>query len=410
MGYGAHVDSTEGGEDAPAICTAAVADTDSEDAGRFDNLFMSISSAGRTFYAEERPDQHRIKSVVARRARYVREMYSDWTDNMVDIALGVVLMSTTREANVQEQVHFLYLALGGSYLRSHRGQTFLYEDGAFHLFNGVVPEYMVSRCKEYAECVEGGIWRIGKRGDTSRSESDIFAAMDRAYRSICAPGGGAGVGVDVLSVDVGGEKRGVKRERPWLDAEKGTSASPLSDISDKTVAQELILLTLDMWRTKESKASSASWTDTEALNCQDMIRKIMDQVVKGAIIPYYAEYLDERKDASLGFCLIDACFLYSEEAPRAIGSGLLKQVKKDHSNNIYMHIERRITDPLAETALARMKLFLDQTFYRNKRALGCTMAALSLCFMGRNVGRAFWSIGTGGVGQSLFTSLINSAF
>ena len=38
------------------------------------------------------------------------------------------------------------------------------------------------------------------------------------------------------------------------------------------------------------------------------------------------------------------------------------------------------------------------------------MAALSLCFAGRNVGRDFWSIGAGGVGQSLFTSLINNAF
>ena len=38
------------------------------------------------------------------------------------------------------------------------------------------------------------------------------------------------------------------------------------------------------------------------------------------------------------------------------------------------------------------------------------MGAMSLSFLGLNVGRAFWSIGAGGVGKSLFTSLINNAF
>ena len=73
---------------------------------------------------------------------------------MVDIALGVVLMSTTRGANVKERAHFLYLALGGSYIRPRRGKTSLYEGGAFRLFNRVAKEYMISRCKEYDECAE----------------------------------------------------------------------------------------------------------------------------------------------------------------------------------------------------------------------------------------------------------------
>ena len=108
-------------------------------------------------------------------------------------------------------------------------------------------------------------------------------------------------GVNALSVNVGGEKRGVKRERPWVNAETGTSAFDRSVISEKTVVGELILPTLDMWREKESKAASTSWTDTDALNCHDMIRQIMEQVAKGAIIPYYDEYLGERKGAEWGF-------------------------------------------------------------------------------------------------------------
>ena len=101
MVYGAQVDSAGKKEDPSASSMAMAADTDSGDAGRFDNRSVSISSAGRKFYAGEQPGQHRIKSVVARRARYVRRLYIDWGDNMVDIPLGGVLMSTTREESAQ---------------------------------------------------------------------------------------------------------------------------------------------------------------------------------------------------------------------------------------------------------------------------------------------------------------------
>ena len=56
-----------------------------------------------------------------------------------------------------------------------------------------------------------------------------------------------------------------------------------------------------MWRTKEPMAAPTSWADTDALNCHDMRREIMGQVVKEAIIPYYAAYMGERKDAAFGF-------------------------------------------------------------------------------------------------------------
>ena len=389
-------------------------DDDGEYSGCMGNLSKSIPSASRKFVAGERPDQHRTKSVAGRRMQYVREVYGHWADNLASIALGVVLMSTTREATVQEQVHFLYLALGGNFLRSHSGQTYIYEDGAFHLFNGVAPEYMISRCKEFAESVEGGILRIGKRGGTSRSEADIFAALDRAYKSISAPESVCGESPLLRSAsfdNIDGERRGVKRKtRPWLEVDTANAPSLGGPINEAKVAEELILLTLDIWRAKESKIQSSSWANTEALNCQEMIRKIMEQVIKGAIIPYYAEYLDEWKEAALGFCLVDACFAHSNDASRALGRDMLRQVKKSPKNNIYMHIERRITDHLADTALARLELFLIRTFYRNERALECTMSALTLCFLGYNVDRAFWSIGGGGVGQSLFTSLVNNAF
>ena len=52
-------------------------------------------------------------------------------------------------------------------------------------------------------------------------------------------------------------------------------------------------------------------------------------------------------------------------------------------------------------------MFIEQTFHNNQAALACTFAALSLALSGENIDRVFWSIGPGGVGQSLYSYLIH---
>ena len=112
--------------------------------------------------SEIQPDSDLTWSVIARRSRYVKENFPSRSADLARIALGVVLMSVTREITAQDLVHFLHLAQGGAYLRSHAGQTFLYENGAFRLFNGVMPESVIQRCKEYSAYVEGCLWCIEK--------------------------------------------------------------------------------------------------------------------------------------------------------------------------------------------------------------------------------------------------------
>ena len=238
--------------------------------------------------------------------------------------------------------------------------------------------------------------------------------MDRGYKSISASDSGDGVGnVSGPSVTIDGEWRGVKRKRSWMNAEPGDVPVAGACINEKKVGGELILPALDMRRTKESEIPATSRGNADALNSMETIREIMDNVVKEAIIPYYAEYLGERGNAALCFYLADARFLYSADAPRADGADVpdvLQQVRKIHKANTYMHIKRRITDSIADTALVRMKPPADRTFYRNKRPLERTMSAMPLCFLWHNAGRSSWSIGTCGVGDSLFTSLINNDF
>ena len=86
---------------------------------------------------------------------FVAENYPALSGELARVALGVSLMSLMREINAQDLVHFLHLAQENMYLRPHTGQTYLYENGAFMRFNGVMPGSVLQRCNEYASYVEG---------------------------------------------------------------------------------------------------------------------------------------------------------------------------------------------------------------------------------------------------------------
>ena len=100
------------------------------------------------------PDADLTRIVVDRRMQYVTTHYASWSEGISRVALGVVLMSATKEITTRDMVHFLHLAQGNSYLRSREGQTYLFDYGALRLFSGVVPESALQRCAEFAPYVE----------------------------------------------------------------------------------------------------------------------------------------------------------------------------------------------------------------------------------------------------------------
>ena len=65
---------------------------------------------------------------------------------------------------------------------------------------------------------------------------------------------------------------------------------------------------------------------------------------------------------------------------------------------------------VAEQDTLRVMKFLASTDWNNEAALKCQLAAMILALCGRNVERAFWTQGPGGVGQSLNTDLIANTF
>ena len=121
-------------------------------------------------------------------------------------------MSTAKEINVQGVVHFLRLAQGVNAMRSRDGNTYLYENGAFRLFRGVIRGSTITRCAEFSSYVEGSPWCI-EQTCKSRSELDIYTALGNLFLYLMAAENRCADEVGcVESAIAGGQPRGGKNE------------------------------------------------------------------------------------------------------------------------------------------------------------------------------------------------------
>ena len=162
-------------------------------------------------------------------------------------------MSTTRDINMQEMAHCAQLSPGGSHIRYHGGQPFLYENGAFRLFSGVMPASVLQHCREYAEIGAGCQRRLGM-GPVPREEAEIPSGRDSVARSITnespidAPAELAASGVGVYEAP-----RGIKRMRHLLFPPDGECADLPLDLDETGVIYAPIELSLDMWRGEKGR-------------------------------------------------------------------------------------------------------------------------------------------------------------
>ena len=90
-----------------------------------------------------------------------------------------------------------------------------------------------------------------------------------------------------------------------------------------------------------------------------------------------------------------------------MGAGCKKYDRKRLT--IYVYIYHALKDTARSSCRGSAIRFLAPTFWNNSEALRCANAGISLAIMSYNLGRSFWTIGTGGVGQSTFTNLIDAS-
>ena len=119
--------------------------------------------------------------------------------------------------------------------------------------------------------------------------------------------------------------------------------------------------------------------------------------------------MDFDRIPPIGLSLEDCCLIYDPQSSGDRQCRLTKQIATDPAHSIYAYIARPLSASVFDDALARVGKFTDTAFCDNVWPLECTIAGISLALMGQNVDRASWSIGKGGVGKALFSTLIRNA-
>ena len=116
------------------------------------------------------------------------------------------------------------------------------------------------------------------------------------------------------------------------------------------------------------------------------------------------EWCDTPIARKPGFSTTDGCWAFADP------DGSLQSVAPHPRNDIYLAVPHAASDPVLESHKRRVIDFLRTTFFDNAIALECQLAAMCLTLRGMNNVRAFMTLGPGGVGQSLNTTLVANVF
>ena len=218
-------------------------------------------------YAGEKNDTESTRSLVTSRNTIMKEKHPYWCESLRMLALGILHAAEIRDAHMRELAHFLYISVGEDYLRANDGHMYLYNDGAFSIFTGVIPESLLSMCKIYAQQVEGALWCVGRMGLLSRSPPDILDALNSAFVDI---NGVPLCDIEGISKGAGkGESDGQRLYRSWVEKKEVASGEPFAGecgklhLEESEIIRALYYLASDFW---EVRIASKTWPELDAAN------------------------------------------------------------------------------------------------------------------------------------------------
>ena len=324
-------------------------------------------------------DGHLLKCIVMCVVLQVRAALFQETGWLFAVAALVVYRLDFIDMSMKGHVHMLYAVEGGRTLRAHSGTCYMYSDGAWRPFQGVLSEGVLSRMKATLLWVEGLFRTLPDQ--TLRNKAGLLAAIaDSVARARSA-------GDDWIEcmehAGIGAWDSGHTKGGKGAMSRGNRAASVDHDVPG---------------------AGSSSWLSSLAAAIPKLSASVQRELLGKTLISYFVEWCDSRVKRAHGFAANDACFLFD------VGGQLLVECPKRASNDIYLYIDHPLHDPVLQTAIGKLTGFLGSAFVRNESALQCHFAAIALALRGSNVDRAFWTIGAGGVGQSILSHLIAAVF
>ena len=274
------------------------------------------------------------------------------------VKVAVVLLMTHRlrllDMSMLQHVGIIYAIEGGECMRAHNGTLYLYSNGGWLPFSGVFPVSTMSRVRRVLLRAEGALRLFG---NAPRTEDGVLRAID-------------------------GTLRNSPNEESWILKVENAVLDVRDDDEDET----------------------PSWPRALASAISRCSASLQGLLSGKRCVPFLIEWCDTPLEKTAGFATNDSCYVFDD------GDVIMKKVKKSPSQNIYMFIPRNMHDAVLAGDVSRLSSFLKTTFFDNGAALQCHFAAFALALRGYNVDRAFWTLGGGGVGQSLLSHLVANVF
>ena len=107
---------------------------------------------------DESLDLDRIAPKVNSLRTLVEERFGDlWGPAWIHLAVGALACFRDRQCDVglREHAQMLSVIGGGSRLRAHNGQVFTYTDGSWNVYDGLISEGAIARCRTFLLQLEG---------------------------------------------------------------------------------------------------------------------------------------------------------------------------------------------------------------------------------------------------------------
>ena len=317
------------------------------------------ASAGGFEARPDRKDVHHDPDDIVQMTRVLYQKASSWFSDTRVQEVAVVLLLTHQlrlvDMSMKEYVHIIYAIEGDRHLRSHNGTLYLYQDGAWRPFCGIFPVSVLTRVRRVLSRLEGLLHMLP--ANTARTDDGVLGALQ-------------------------------------------ASVSQEASVEHWVTATELAVLK----HPRHEEGEATGWGPWLATTISKVRATTTNLLCGRKCVPYIVEWCETPIVKASGFSCKDACFLFRED-----GTGLFQEPKSP-SANVYMYLPQNVHDAVAHAHVERLQRFLTTTFHNNAAALKCHFAAFSLVLRGYNIDRAFWTLGAGGVGQSLLSHLVATVF